>query len=49
MMQFIQAHPGELFGLLFAISELMALNPKIKSNGVFDMAYSYFKSHKKPD
>lgn len=44
MIHFVQAHPGEIFGLLFAISELMALIPGVESNGIFQLVYNFVKS-----
>ena len=33
---------------LFAVSEIMALNPKWKSNGIFNLAINLLKKAKKP-
>ncbi len=36
---FLQAHSAVLLGALLAISEVLALIPSVRSNGIFDAIY----------
>lgn len=36
-MQFVIAHKTEILVFLLAASELLALNPKVKSNSIFQL------------
>lgn len=42
-MEIIIAHKVEILAFLFALSELLAISPKIKSNSVFQLAFSMIK------
>jgi hypothetical protein len=44
MIDFILAHKAEIsFAVLFVLSELAALNPKIAANGIFHGIYIFVK------
>lgn len=47
-MQFIIENKALILGALFAISEVLALIPSIKSSGVFDLIYRALKSFIEP-
>lgn len=42
-MQFILANKAVILGFLFALSELLALNPSIKANSVFQLIVNAVK------
>lgn len=42
-MELIMQHQVELLAFLFALSELLALIPNIKSNSVFQLIYNGLK------
>lgn len=48
-MQFIVENKALILGALFAISEVLALIPSIKSSGVFDLIYRTLKSFVSPE
>ena len=43
-MQFIIENKAVILGALFAISEVLALIPSIKSSGIFDLIYRTWAS-----
>lgn len=43
MIEFIQNNWGIIAGALFAISEVLSLNPKIKANGIFQLIAGWLK------
>lgn len=47
-MQFIIENKALILGALFAISEVLALIPSIKSSGVFDLIFRTLQSLAKP-
>lgn len=42
-MELVIAHKTEILALLLAISELLALNPKIQSNSIFQLLVNLAK------
>jgi hypothetical protein len=42
-MEIVLAHKLEIIGFLLALSELLALSPKIKANSVFQLIVSLVK------
>lgn len=42
-MEWLQANAGLVFGLLFSISEFLALVPVIKSNSIFQLVFNWIK------
>ena len=42
-MEFIIEHKAALIGLALAISELLAINPKIKANSIFELIVNLLK------
>jgi hypothetical protein len=47
-MQFIIENKAIILGALFAISEVLALIPSVKSSGVFDFIFRTLQSLTKP-
>lgn len=43
MLDFILSHKAEIFGALFALSEVIGLVPSIKSSSIFEMVYKTLK------
>ena len=46
-MQFIIDNYGVILGALLAISEVLALIPSVKANGLFDMIVKFLQGIKK--
>lgn len=44
MIEFILANKAIILGCLFAISEVLALIPSIKSSGIFDFIFKALKA-----
>lgn len=42
-MVFVLAHKAEILAVLLAVSELLAVNPKIKANSIFQLAVDLVK------
>jgi hypothetical protein len=42
-MEFIIANKALIFGLLFALSEVLAAIPSVKANSVFQMVFGFIK------
>jgi len=47
-MQFIIENKAVILGALFAISEVLALIPSVKSSGIFDFIFRTLQSLAKP-
>ncbi len=47
-MQFIIENKAIILGALFAVSEVLALIPSVKSSGVFDFIFKTLQSLTKP-
>jgi hypothetical protein len=45
-MEFIQTHMAEVLAAALAVSELLALLPGVKSNGILDLVINVLKSYK---
>lgn len=46
MIQFIIDNKAVIFGALFAVSEVLALIPGIKSNSIFQVIYNFLVKNK---
>lgn len=46
MFQFLMDHKDIVLGLLFALSEFLALVPSIKANSVFQLVYNWLMLNK---
>lgn len=49
MLEFISSHSVVLLGFLFALSEVLALIPSIKSNSVFQLVVGLLKKAPKAE
>ena len=43
MWAWLSGHSVEIFAVLFAISEMIALIPGVKSNSIFQLIYNWLK------
>lgn len=46
LVAYVQAHQGMIFGILFGLSEILALVPGVQANSVFQAIFNFLKSKK---
>jgi hypothetical protein len=48
MVAWLQANAAVIFGVLFALSEALALIPSVKANSVFQLIFGWLSAEAKP-
>lgn len=46
LVELVSSHSALILGVLFSVSELLSLIPAVKSNGIFQMVFSFLQKKK---